>query len=210
MIQTQDSTEAFLSQFAQLERESFAADPSWLTRVRKAAIARFAELGFPTTRQEEWRYTNVAPIAATAFEPGEAVRTTVTPEQIAPFRFAGDDACLLVFVNGRYSASLSSAGTLPAELNVVTLADAIAADAKVLEPHLARHAKYADQAFVALNTAFMRDGALVHIPRGVVVERPIHLMYVSTATDTPAPCCVASLPNSSPTIGPLLLRESVF
>ena len=54
MIQTQDSTEAFLSQFAQLERESFAADPSWLTRVRKAAIARFAELGFPTTRQEEW------------------------------------------------------------------------------------------------------------------------------------------------------------
>ncbi len=180
MIAVTRERETYLSHFAQ----AFPADgPSWLHGIREAAIARFTDLGFPTTRQEEWRLTNVAPIASVLFKP--AVPVDLAPSAIAELdgTSVGDWPCQrLVFVNGRYSARLSSGRPLPAGVTVGSLATALRDESAEVEPHLARYAGYADHAFRALNTAFIEDGAFVHVPGGQLLEAPIHLLFVSTAS----------------------------
>ncbi|MFQ5429603.1 MAG: Fe-S cluster assembly protein SufD, partial [Phycisphaerae bacterium] len=114
-----------------------------------------------------------------------AARDRPGPKDLEPFRFGEDAAHLLVFVNGRYAADLSSVSRLPAGVVVCGLAEALRAGQPGLEEHLARHADFQDQAFTALNTAFMEDGALILIPGGTVLDRLVHLLFLSTA-DGPA------------------------
>jgi Fe-S cluster assembly protein SufD len=91
----------------------------------------------------------------------------------------------LVFTNGHFAPALSSTARLPKNVKAMSLADAIKTERATVEKHLARYADPAEHAFVALNTAYVNDGAFVHIPRGAVVEQPIHLLFVSTAGDQP-------------------------
>ncbi|MFQ5882504.1 MAG: Fe-S cluster assembly protein SufD [Candidatus Methylomirabilales bacterium] len=177
--------EHYLESFARFEKDTAGNGQGWLRPTRQAAIARFAELGFPTSRDEDWRFTNVAPIAQTSFKLAQDGRVELVPREIDQFAFP-DFACTqLVFVNGRYAPALSSA-PLPGDgLTVRSLTQAFTDDRDVLEQYLARYADYARDAFTALNTAFMEDGAFVHIPRGRVIEQPVHLLYVSTATVDP-------------------------
>jgi Fe-S cluster assembly protein SufD len=159
--------------------------------LRRAAIERFAVLGFPTTRQEEWRFTNLAPLARAAFRrplplAAAAAASRISPADFAPWTF--DAAARLVFVDGRLAPELSDLGSAPAAgsplppgIVVESLAVALAREPRLLAPYLGRFASFAEQPFVALNTAFLEDGALVMMPRGAVLERPIHLLYLSTA-----------------------------
>ena len=170
----------YLADFERFEKNGAAKEPSWVHQIRKAAISRFAELGFPTTQHEEWKYTSVAPIVKVPFRPADFEPDGLTKESLA-LHTLGQAACAqLVFVNGRYSPALSSFGSLPDGVKAGSLATALSADPAAVEPHLARHAGYHDHPFVALNTAFLQDGAFVSIPKGKVVERPIHLLFVST------------------------------
>ncbi len=171
--------------FADFEKATAGNGQGWLQPVRRAAIARFTELGFPTTRDEDWRYTNVAPLAQIAFQLTSDSRVELSPRAIEQFMLPGLGGIQLVFVNGRYAPSLSSPGSPGGGLTVRSLAQAIREDRDVLEQHLARYAGYHQDAFSALNTAFMEDGAFVHVARGRVVEKPICLLYVSTATADP-------------------------
>ena len=172
--------ESYLSRFERLERDAFADGPGWLLPIRKAALARFAHLGFPTTRHEEWLYTNVAPIARTEFEPAGSAEVDLTPREREPFMFGSADTILLVFVNGRYAPGLSSPSESTDGVAVGSLRLAMAEGGRSLENHLARYANYQEHAFTALNTAFMEDGAFVHIPKGKILEQPVHVVYVST------------------------------
>jgi len=181
--QTVQPQEGYLEAFAEFERDA-AAGPSWLTPLRKAAISRFREVGFPTRHDEEWRFTNPAPLANTQFQPAKPDVTAVTAAEIAPFALPEMGATTLVFVDGRYVPALSSLGTLPQGVVVSSLADAFAAHHPAIEPHLARVVKF-DTTFPALNTAFLSDGAFVYIPKSAVVADPIHLLFVSTASTTP-------------------------
>ena len=178
MLDVKESRDIYQSEFQQLKEAENT--PSWLLPRRQAAIDRFLALGFPTTRDEEWKYTNVAPIAKTAFEQAGTVETRVTNEDIGDYLL---DAtfCRLVFVNGRYSAELSSAAALPDGVKVCSLADAMQTEQTLVETHLAKYADYENQAFTPLNTAFMQDGTFVFVPRGVIVRTPIHLLFVSSA-----------------------------
>ena len=180
--QTVQPQEGYLQAFAEFERNA-AAGPSWLTPLRKAAISRFREVGFPTRRDEEWRFTNPAPLAEIDFQsvkPG----TAVTAAEIASFTLPEMGTTTLVFVDGGYVPALSQAGTLPPGVTVSSLAEAFAAHHPAIEPHLARVAKF-DTTFPALNTAFLSDGAFVHIAKGAVASEPIHLLFVSTDSGTP-------------------------
>jgi Fe-S cluster assembly protein SufD len=189
MIATKEHHDIYLSLFQQQASSLAAVEPSWLGSIRNAAIHRFAELGFPTTKNEEWKYTNVGPIARTAFEPAAIARIglgDVGPQRLPRGGMAHDLDCVqVVFVDGVYSPGLSSSGTLQAGVKVGSLARALAGNQPSLEGHLARYAGFEDQAFVALNTTFMQDGAFIEISKGVVVDRPIHLLYISTADGQP-------------------------
>jgi Fe-S cluster assembly protein SufD len=175
--------ESYLADFDRLAQAAGGEEPSWLRERRQAAIARFAAVGFPTTRQEDWKYTNVAPIARQPFHRAAVAPEGVRLEAIAPFSFGQPGWSQLVFVDGRYAPAVSSLAGLPAGARVASLAEALAADTGPIEQHLGHHADAGDSAFTALNTAFLHDGALVYVPSGRIVEAPIHLLFVSTARD---------------------------
>jgi len=184
MIAVQEKKSSYLSMFERFNRERADAEPTWLRDLRASAFDRFTAMGFPTTSHEEWRFTNVAPIAATTFEFADDAQ--LTRRHLAPLLF--DGGSLLVFVNGRYAPDLSSGDSLPRGVKVTSLAQAIAGEDPLLRTHLADHADHREQAFAALNTAFMEDGALVRISRGMVAAAPIHLLHVSIAGDRPTIC----------------------
>ncbi|MCH8151752.1 MAG: Fe-S cluster assembly protein SufD [Planctomycetes bacterium] len=185
MLQVAQKTDDYLSRFAQLEARLAGDGAALLLPIRKKAIERFAQLGFPTTRDEDWRFTNVAPIARTAFGAATRDGEAVEAQQLATSALMQADWPRLVFVNGHVAPQLSSVGELSGGVRLESLAAVAHADPEALQQHLARHADYQDHPFTALNTAFMEDGAYVHIPKGVYLEQPIHLVFVSTADAGP-------------------------
>jgi Fe-S cluster assembly protein SufD len=178
-------TKSYVEQFAALEGRTAGNRSAWVHPLRKAALARFVERGFPTTRDEDWKFTNLAPIAQTAFRLPDAAGRLPEPETLQPFGVAGLSGTRLVFVDGRFAPALSRMGTLPRGVVAGSLAEALGTQRALVEPHLAQYADFMQDAFTALNTAFMEDGAMVWIPRGAVLEEPIHILHVSTAAAFP-------------------------
>lgn len=154
-----------------------AGEPAFLHALRRLAIERFAALGFPTNKQEEWRQTNVAPIAQGTFARPESDPNGIDPEQIASLVF--DAAARLVFVDGRFSSRLSSVGQLPEGVVVASLAEALSTMPEKVEPWLGQFARFENHPFVALNTAFLHDGAFVWVPRGAVAG-PVQVLFLSS------------------------------
>src|SRR5438067_1945533 len=176
-------TEPHLKKFERFENET--KQPSWVFPLRKAGIARFAELGFPTLKDEDWRFTNIAPIADLPFNPVFAPTANgLKPDVLAHFPFSSLSGTRLVFVDGHWSEKLSTPE--PAAIKVCNLASALAADSALLQKHLGRYAQGEDNAFTSLNAAFFQDGAFIHVPAGKVVEEPIHLIYIATGKQTDA------------------------
>jgi Fe-S cluster assembly protein SufD len=152
---------------------------SWLEPVRRAALERFRTLGFPTPKNEDWHFTNAAPIAESTFEPMAASRG-VSAHDIAPFLVGHQEWPTMVFVNGRYATALSRAA-LPDGIRLMSLASAIREEPTLVERHLSRIASVDEHAFTALNTAHFQDGAVIHVGRGVELDTPIHLLFVTDA-----------------------------
>jgi Fe-S cluster assembly protein SufD len=178
--------EPYVANFAALEKRLNGARGTWIHSIRKAAIQRFLELGFPTVRDEEWIHTDVGPLTRIAFAaaPPPSAGTALTTTQVHQHLFADLPGCTLVFVNGRFVPTLSTLCALPPGVELGGLAEALAAGGPV-EQHLTRHLPFGDHAFLALNTAFVEDGAFLRVPKGKVVTAPIHLLFLSSTDGTP-------------------------
>ena len=174
-------SEAVLQNLEVRAGTAIADGPEWLEPLRRAAAARFAVVGFPGTRDEEWRFTPVAPIAQRTWRPAPGEPAKLSADRLAPFVFGHPEWSTLVFVDGGYSEALSRVAPLPAGVRVGSLAEALRGNGELLPGHLARHAPVEGSPFTALNTAGFRDGGLVHVPAGLDLERPVHLVYVTTA-----------------------------
>ena len=184
MITATQQLENYLESFIEFEKLAASHDLPWLRKLRQDAFARFCEAGFPNTHDEDWRFTNVSAIAQTAFRLTRNRRVRPSQQELEPYRVPGV-SCQLVFVNGRFARELSSLGNLPDTVNVSSLAGEIASNPGAIESHLGRYLDIRRDAFCALNTAFVEDGAYVHIPRGTLMEEPICLLFVSTG-DAPS------------------------
>jgi len=187
MIGLSAERDLYASQFAALA-------PGRFHSLRKAAFERFVEVGFPHTDQEEWRFTDVTPIARLATRPARAAAAREVSALVARFNF-GDvqnfphcpvlHCSRLVFVNGRFAPEHSVTQKLPPGTRIGSLEAILAEAPELVEPHLARHAEFRDQPFVALNTAFMEEGAVILVPKGAVVEDPIHVLFVTSSDEAP-------------------------
>ncbi len=166
---------------ARFEQSADGAD--WFSPIRQAAMKRFMELGFPTTKHEEWRFTNVASVANTAYEPATKAGDQVLLADIKPYLLK--DELRLVFVNGELSEPLSSLDDLPDGLQISNLVKSMQSHRSMIECHLGVHASFEDEAFVALNTALFDEGALIHIAADCVVEKPIHVVFLTLPNQTP-------------------------
>jgi len=175
-----NGTELLVGKFLQME--SASPQPKWLAPVRKAGIASFADQGFPKLSDEDWRFTNVAPIAQLPFKPArEAVVNGAESKVLNEAAFAKLPGNRLVFVNGFFCAKLSSIKPESGGARIENLSAALAKDSALIEKHLGKYAHTANNAFVALNQAFFTDGAFIFVPQGAEIAEPIHLIYISSA-----------------------------
>lgn len=176
---TRDAREHYVAGFGQFAEREAAGDPPWLHALRKQAIARFAETGFPTRDDEAWRYTNLGPIARTPFENAAPASAVIGRADLERLSFPVFACSVFVFVNGRFAPSLSAPRALAGGIQVGNLAAALPSPLCPLEGHLGSLARPDEGALVALNTAFFTDGVMLHVPAGVEIETPIHVVYLS-------------------------------
>ena len=159
--------------------------PEWVTTLRREAISGFGKLGFPTLSDEEWRFTNLAALRRSSFSIAGNGISGVSEKSVDSCGFAGLDCLRLVFVNGRFASSLSDAGDAGEGVLVKSLSEAIREQGDLVREHLARYADYEKDAFISLNTSYFEDGVFVHVPDGTVLEKPVHVLHVSTDEDRP-------------------------
>src|SRR5262245_8318976 len=152
--------------------------PRWLDDLRSRGAAKFAALGIPTVRDEEWRFTNVSALASLDFAAAGPISGAA--ERLNGFAYT-DAPLRLVIVNGRFDTTLPRAKGLPAGGVVGSLAVALKDHADVVQRYFGQLADFTSRSFDALNTAFVQDGAFVHLPEGAVLDTPIHIIYVTGA-----------------------------
>lgn len=168
----------YKTQFEFFEKSLNGESRSHLHMLRRQAMVAFESLGFPTTRQEEWRFTNIAPIAKAELAPVlDYSSAGVTAADVARFTFGGVEGTRAVFINGHFSPEFSSLQARPG-VRIGSLKEATTRDAEIVNRHLARYVKSDENAFTALSTAFVRDGAFIHVDRNVEVVHPIHLLFI--------------------------------
>jgi Fe-S cluster assembly protein SufD len=178
----------FVAEQSRLQAD-LGVEAAAVAALRAEGLRAFEAQGLPHTRLEEWRYTSVAPIANVAFaRPGDASISRDAVEALAFPLFA---CGLFVFVNGRHRHDLSVAERLTGRVRVESLGD-LRASGEGLES-LGAQVALKEHPFAALNTACLEDGAVIRVPRGVVDEQPLHLVFV--AADEGAP--VATHPRVS-------------
>ncbi|HTV63558.1 MAG TPA: Fe-S cluster assembly protein SufD [Verrucomicrobiae bacterium] len=162
-----------------------SAQPDWLRQLRQAGIATFAELGFPTQHHEDWRFTNVVPIGKLPFQPAPQIAANGAERKVLDAAaFAKLPGNRLVFVNGFFSAKLSSLESLPGGLRIESLSAALSKDSALIEKHFGKYMPAANDAFAALNQAFFADGAFIFVPPGIEMAEPLQLIYISAASQT--------------------------
>ncbi len=155
---------------------------SWLNEIRKGAMERFAQGGFPSPREEEWKYTNVTALEKKRFEPLTQVASmSVDPAALEPFRLA--DAWSLVLVDGCFEPELSALEGLPERLIATGLAEALNRHPGGVKGLLGTALAPRSHGFIAFNTAYFGDGAFIQIPDGVVLERPLQILHVCTRNE---------------------------
>lgn len=153
------ATTAFLESLLAGHSAAPAGPLAWLNALRGEALERANALTLPTTRDEDWRFTDLSALYKLAFRPAGAAAIP-TPVAIEPFAVP-EVAARLVFVDGRYAPGLSSTRAT-AGIEVRDLASALASDDGFLRGRLAQLADHRDDAFRAINTAVLTDGAVVH------------------------------------------------
>jgi Fe-S cluster assembly protein SufD len=174
--------------FQRFASDGWAKDPAWAGDLRRSAMARFTELGFPTARRgnEAWKYTDIAPIARTPFNTALQARHDLVPEpEVERSAFAGSRLSRLVFVDGHYQPMLSANTAVPPGVVLANLAEAMHTQPQLVRERLAQHASYQEDAFTALNTAFIHDGAFICVPDNTEVKGPIQVLFLSSSQVEP-------------------------
>ncbi len=187
MSSTTDFTRHVLASYTLFEKNLNGEARGPVHRLRQGAIERFEKLGIPTLRDEAWRFTNLRPLTEQTWRPLSAAESPgITSEWIEAVCWHSDEADQLVFVNGHFLEEHSRVGPLPDGVVVGNLAAAVRSHPELIERSLANYDETDTDVFTALNTAFLQDGAIIFLPEGVALERPIHVLYVSAPTSDPS------------------------
>jgi Fe-S cluster assembly protein SufD len=155
------------------------AEPSWLVERRRSALARFGELGLPTRRQENWRFTNLRALETTDYPPASA-ETAADETALTPYRLAGATH-RIVLVNGRFAPALSAVGALPSGVYLAPLSAALRERADLAAALFDGSDSVANQPFAALNAAFAGDGFVLALEDGVALETPVEIIHLGHA-----------------------------
>ncbi len=185
LVQQHTDTKAWhLSNFDRFASQLNGSSTTPFHEIRKNALSKFSELGFPTTRNEEWKYTNVAPIASQTFKLA-AGGMNLDKKILPAYTFGDMPQNLLVFVNGRFIKEWSCIPAQPKGLVIDSLAHALNRGDAAAQQYLAQYADFENEPFTALNTAFTHEGVFVRVPAGTVLSEPIHILNLSAESQSP-------------------------
>lgn len=175
-----DAKQWYLSNFDMFESSLNGSKNEPFHQTRKRAIARFADLGFPTTRHEEWKYTSIAPILEHKFNLSTQP-VAITESTLRRFLYEGSAKNTLVFINGHFDEKLSRVENKTQGLVIDNLKNALSNGSTLPEKYRAGFEAIENETFPSLNTAFVNDGLYIHAPKGTMVEEPVVLLYLSDA-----------------------------
>ncbi|MGH8532271.1 MAG: Fe-S cluster assembly protein SufD, partial [Gammaproteobacteria bacterium] len=170
----------YAEELARAEAGLVGAGSGWFKAARKRALMHFGRIGFPTLRDEEWKYTSIAPIESRSFRLAGHPRNGLDLAKLDRLRLI--DTHELVFVNGYYAAQLSRLAFLPAAVSVAPLSEALPDS---LQEHIERQAERPGNGFAALNAALLSGGVHIRVGSGITLKTTLHLLFISTAPDGP-------------------------
>jgi Fe-S cluster assembly protein SufD len=184
-------SEATRTDYLECLLKSWQAKPaeslSWLNQLRAQAIDRVSTQKLPTKRDEEWRFTDISPLTTLPYRPSQP--DVSLQIQDIQHLFLDEVKSRLVFIDGYFSPQLSVI-TNPA-LVIGNLPALLSTHASALESHLGQYARFDQNVFTALNTAFLRDSAVIIAPRNTVIADPIHVLFIATQREvTSYPRCL--------------------
>lgn len=179
-IEFNNKIESYVSGLPEFQETYFKDAPSWLNNTKSEAIKSFSKLGFPTPLDEDWRFTNLAPISRNSFQIAKNGISDVNKKSVEKFSIPALDCHKLVFVNGRYVPDLSDIKGETDGVVITNLKDALTSNKDLVENHLAKYADYKNDAFISLNTAYFEDGVFVYVPKSKVVKKPVYVLNIST------------------------------
>ena len=171
-----ETIQHYLTDFKRLQN---IKKDDWFAKQRQSAFNIFQESGFPSTRKENWKYTDVKPIAKNLFSNIANGNVVINDDEIDAILFKELECIELVFVNGAYSEKYSNIKNLPNELTIKNMANALVDDEDFLKKYLSQYVNDDSSSFTALNTAFIQDGAYINVPSDLTLERPISITYIS-------------------------------
>src|SRR5690349_18475402 len=175
--------QSYLDQYGRVAPALPGGDLPWLAGLREAGLTRFRQQGFPTARVEAWKYTSLRPLEKLAFEPARPKGTGAGVDLLPTVMPHGQPAHRMVFVDGAFRGDLSTVGALPDGAVITSLAEALTSHADLLERHLGRVGVTDSNPFQALNTAFIADGLVIHLPKGTTVAQPIEAVFIGAGSD---------------------------
>ncbi|MBK9097580.1 MAG: Fe-S cluster assembly protein SufD [bacterium] len=178
MDKTVDIKDWYLSNFGELEKRLNGGKENPIHQKRKEALSNFSKLDFPTPKDEEWKYTSIAPLLNYNFVPTYE-RKVISKDVIKSLLFDEMDHSLIVFINGRFSPEYSDLLNLPKGVTVGSIADEIKKKNEILLKHYGKYADHRNHIFTALSTAFTDDGAFIFVPSGKIIEEPIHIIFIT-------------------------------
>jgi len=171
--------------FSRFEQDS--AQPKWLMNIRKSGLARFSENGFPTLRDEDWKYTNIKAIAELPFKPvTELPASLPTAADLEKFHFLKASQTLLVFVDGQFAPTLSKLPPAQKGVLITTIKEALTKMPELIEQKLSKLSTVDANGFTGLNTAYFEDGVFIHVAASQTVEQPVHALFISSGKEAGA------------------------
>ena len=158
--------------------------PTWLKSIRESNFETYKKLGFPTKKDENWRYFDLSPIASHEFKLPPSNSQTIDSAKIQPLKFYGDDCYLLVYVNGHFQRDYSNNYCSSNNIVINDLHSSILKSDDFCEKSITKYSQTCNDAFTSLNLAFLNDGAYIRIPDNTILDKPIHILnYVSDSAE---------------------------
>ncbi len=172
----------YKADYQQLRDDLPGQSLSWLQQLRVDAFESFSKTGFPSLREEEWRYTNVSAIEKKLFSPLQSIEAEKIDEEWLQ-SFCLKDTYTMVIINGRFSKKYSVLEGLPEAITVSSMTDALEQQATLVEKYLGKAVTHEEHGFVAFNSAWFSDGLFVHVPAQQILDKPVQLLHVVTQAD---------------------------
>lgn len=174
--------QTLINKFEQFEASLNGESTSSLHGIRQKGMNAFNQIGLPSAKHEEYRYTNFGKILEKKFDWIASHRSVdkIDIDKLAAFQIENLDAYRIVFVNGIYSESLSDHDNAP--VTITELQKVSESHKEAFNEHFGKHASYEDDAFAALNTAFIKNGTFIKVEKNIVVDKPIAIYNLSDAS----------------------------